>query len=153
VRFDACQYLLDLKWLGDIVNTAKGESLNLVSGLIQRADENDWNITLRPGILMSRRIKSGGAARAFIKASSPLRAGRTLYPCSVNMAVSKRRLAGVSSAIRISPEDDFLGLVVDGFIILLPTITGKESAPATCQIQNRLPMPPACQPDGIPGDG
>src|SRR3954471_5491013 len=49
------------------------------------------------GMLMSSRIRSGGARRAARSASSPPGTGRTLYPRSLSMPANTWRLAGVSS--------------------------------------------------------
>ncbi len=44
VRFNAGQYLFQLKGLSDIIYTPDGEGLDLVLSRIQGTDEDDWNV-------------------------------------------------------------------------------------------------------------
>jgi hypothetical protein len=52
-------------------------------------------------MIISNKIKSGRSTCAVDRARGPFAAARTLYPCSLNIPINRRKFSGVSSTTKI----------------------------------------------------
>jgi hypothetical protein len=129
VGADAGEDFLELEGLGDVVHAAGLEGLHLVAGIAEGTEEDDGDaaedfvfleaaaglVAVHLGHVDVEQDEVGALALGGLEGKGATGDGRTRKPCSRRSPSSRRRLARVSSTMRMSgayPGEEIMGCIL-----------------------------------------